>query len=522
MKFATYYIALASLMGVMTMSGCANNDVEANDTQKKVVATTFGVSLPNTDSRVALTDQDPNGVKFAWAKDDQIGIMVANINNTGGVNPGTNGDHRQTYAQGSGTTTVTPTGDIGLFQAHLNSGENTASGSFGLNGYSLDYTKPSYYLFYGFYPPSLTVKNLDVQTASKGPWKDMSYVVDYSATQKGTLADVQSRAVMVGFTGGGNDFSASKISLKNVTSILRLKLNFGVDLKNITGVGVGGPLLPSGDLDIIFRTKETMYIRSDGATTDPTDITTRGYLVTFDTPQSTTNKELTVYLAVLPQTCTESPVIKVTSNGHSLTYSMKQAPTFVAGKVHTITAQMVPPDDAAPVAMSNVSVGDVIYSDGTCSPYEYYMSWKATNSSVLTSHTPVGICIYTGEQLADADDNANKRTYTKPSTFHGYMIALSDAASGVTSLAEAQTKAEAYTTNISSFSDGWFLPSSIISEKLVNNTAIDELSGVGTILAWGDYYNNSTGFYYDKNIIKTNSVSNPQLTSGNVRSVAAI
>lgn len=520
MKIATYYIALASLMGVMTMSGCANNDVEANDTQKKVVATTFGVSLPNTDSRVALTDQDPNGVKFAWAKDDQIGIMVANINNKGGVNPGTNGDHRQIYVQGSGTTTVTSTGDIGLFQAHLYSGENTASGSFGLNGYSLDYDTPSNYLFYGFYPPSLTVKNLNVQTASEDPWKDMSYVVDYSATQKGTLADVQSRAVMVGFTGGGNDFSASKISLKNVTSILRLKLNFGVDLKNITSVEVGGPL-HSGILDLILRTKETMYIRSDGATTDPTDITTAGYLVTFDTPQSTTNKELTVYLAVLPQTCTKLPVIKVTSNGHSLTYTMNQAPTFVAGKVHTITAQMVPPANAAPVAMSNVSVGDVIYSDGTCSPYEYYMYWKAKKSSVWTSHTPVGICIYTGEQLVDADDNGNKRTYTKPSTFHGYMIALSDAAPA-TSKTDAQTKAKAYTTDISSFSDGWFLPSTFITEKLVNNTAIDELSGVGTILAWGDYYNNSTGFYYDKNIIKTNSVSNPQLTSGNVRSVAAI
>lgn len=346
----------------------------------------------------------------------------------------------------------------------------------------------------------------------------MSYVVDYDdVIQKGTLADVQSRAVMVGFTGGGNDFSASKISLKNVTSILRLKLNFGVDLKNITGVGVNEEMLPS-----TLKTKETMYIRSDGATTDPTDITLGGYLVTFDTPQSTTNEKLTVYLAVLPQTCTESPVIKVTfSDGHFFTYTMNQAPTFVAGKVHTITAQMVPPADAAPVAMSNVSVGDVIYSDGTCSPYEYYMYWKAKNSSVLTSHTPVGICIYTGEQLADADDNGNKRTYTKPSTFHGYMIALSDAAPA-TSKTDAQTKAKDYTTDISSFSDGWFLLSSSITLKLVNNTAIDELSGVGTILAWGDYYNNLNGFIYDSKGVSNRDADYLPLTSGNVRSVAAI
>ena len=345
----------------------------------------------------------------------------------------------------------------------------------------------------------------------------MSCVVDYSATQKGTLADVQSRAVMVGFTGGGNDFSASKISLKNVTSILRLKLNFGVDLKNITNVGVDKDRLP-----FALKTKETMYIRSDGATTDPTDITLGGYSVTFDTPQATTNKELTVYLAVLPQTCTGLPEIKVTfSDGNSLNYTMNKVPTFVAGKVHTITAQMVPPANAAPVAMSNVSVGDVIYSDGTCSPYVYYKYWKDTNSSVLTSHTPVGICIYTGEQLADADDDANKRTYTKPSTFHGYMIALSDAASGVTSRTDAQAKAKAYTTNISSFSDGWFLPSSYITLKLVKNTAIDELSGVGTELTGEFYYNNYTSFVYDGKNIITNNVSTI-ITSGNVRSVAAI
>lgn len=340
MKFATYYIALVSLMGAMTMSGCANNDIDDNDTQNTMGTTTFGVTLPNnTDSRVALTDQDPNGLKFAWSKGDQIGILVANTNNLGGVISGTNADYRVDYVEGTEAATVTQTSDIGIFKAHLSKGENTASGTFSLNGYNLEYPTFTNKLFYGFYPSTLTVKNLDLQNQGQGAWRDMSYAVDYSATQDGTIDYVASHAVMVGSAKGAESFDSQKMSLQNATSILRLKLTFPIQVSSLSFHFIAKDA--SGNDQLV--TKETMYIRSDGGTTAPSDITKGSYSVFYSGSHS--QYVYTVYLAVLPQTCTVAPKITCSASveggsGGPFVYQMKSIPTFVAGKVHTINATM--------------------------------------------------------------------------------------------------------------------------------------------------------------------------------------
>ena len=143
-------------------------------------------------------------------------------------------------------------------------------------------------------------------------------------------------------------------------------------------------------------------------------------------------------------------------------------------------------------ALENIKLGDIVYSDGTLSSAENYTTYGKYR-------TPIGVCFYVGSQLYDGENGSNYvtdlsdvsncgyRKYTKPSTFHGYILALNDVAN--TNWDASITSAKNYNTtvDISSISDGWYLPSITqgvqfnANMSVINNT-LTTLGNKATIL----------------------------------------
>jgi hypothetical protein len=136
----------------------------------------------------------------------------------------------------------------------------------------------------------------------------------------------------------------------------------------------------------------------------------------------------------------------------TLTISMNDGTAIIASRTLAVTR------------MVGVAVGDIIYSDGSYSKASDYATYKMSKS-------PVGVCFSTGRLYDGENDTINVakwaetsklgyRPLKRPVKFHGYMIALKDAASKVT-WAEAKAAVATYNAavNVSIFTDGWYLPS---------------------------------------------------------------
>jgi hypothetical protein len=122
-----------------------------------------------------------------------------------------------------------------------------------------------------------------------------------------------------------------------------------------------------------------------------------------------------------------------------------------------------------------VAIGDVIYSDGTCSPYSSFETYGHLR-------TPVGVCFSTTRAYDGVNDtiyvnnldSAYKLGYrplTKPAKFHGYMVALKNASTSAVLWIMAKSEVSSFNTavNVSAFTDGWYLPSCAALWQLCNN-----------------------------------------------------
>jgi hypothetical protein len=150
-----------------------------------------------------------------------------------------------------------------------------------------------------------------------------------------------------------------------------------------------------------------------------------------------------------------SPIAESMFSLLTLTISMKDGTSLVASRTLQFSRNN----------LVRVQVGDIVYSDGTCSPTSSFTTYGA-------GRTPVGVCFATGRLYDGENDNiyvANWgetsklgfRTLTKPAKFHGYMIALKNATDSVVTWANAKAAVATYNAavDVSAFTDGWYLPS---------------------------------------------------------------
>jgi hypothetical protein len=121
--------------------------------------------------------------------------------------------------------------------------------------------------------------------------------------------------------------------------------------------------------------------------------------------------------------------------------------------------------------LQHVEIGDVVYSDGTCSSATEFATYGK-------SHTAVGICFFARQRVYDNEnDNVLVSDNTDPSVigyrdvtrgqFLGYMVSLVNAAD-TAKWEAAKTAVQAFDkkVDINYISDGWFLPSMPLITKL--------------------------------------------------------
>lgn len=132
----------------------------------------------------------------------------------------------------------------------------------------------------------------------------------------------------------------------------------------------------------------------------------------------------------------------------------------------------------------SLTVGDYYMSDGTLLPKDATLSDEQKANCI-------GIVFYVGKHSNDGG------TYTSPTTVHGYVAALKDAASGI-NWYTAKSAAEAYTVNgkgAPAKTSGWFLPSLSLLQAASNNISDEQFTSVGgEALAYFKY--NNTYYYY--------------------------
>jgi hypothetical protein len=222
-----------------------------------------------------------------------------------------------------------------------------------------------------------------------------------------------------------------------------------------------------------------------------------------------------------------SPIAESVFSLLTLTISMKDGTTLVASRTLQFNRNN----------LIRVQVGDIVYSDGTCSP----ASSLATYGS---GRTAIGVCFLAHGRLIDGENDAiyvtgwdesfklGYRTFKKPSVLHGYIVALNNATTSDVSLANAKAAVSSYNTavDISSISDGWFLPAyQLIDRWREVHGAIDStLSVLGTSLAtnisaktWcSTNYSTAQGWTYILSFNKVNSENKTNLAAA--RMVAII
>lgn len=432
---------------------------------------TVGASTPSAGSRVNLTDDGATTEVF-WKALDQIKVANATQNESTTFTCGQ-------AAAGSSTAT---------FAASLS--DPYAEGD----------------SLYAFYPIALSVTENNKAAVDYG-------TQSYSDLES-QLNEMSEETAMYAYAKYAG--ASTSLNFNSAASVLRLKLTFPDSVK-ITKITLSAKGLV---------TKATMTVNADGTLTwtkpDTGDMT-----ATFSTPVSASaNTELATYMLSVPQdSLNDIKITAVTDSDKVYMSEVTSAPASIeAGKSYSIAATMSIPK--APVGIYNLAIGDIIYSDGGNSTAANYDTYVKTHIGA----TPVGVCFYVGNQLYDGENTKigtwgnsyvadifgyTKKSFTVPTTYHGYMIALTELNNNkICTYADALISLASYnkTMSISNISSAeWFLPSVPVLAMGgfgdASNTAVmDELNNTMKILSdksitvnkvtdWGHWTNS----YFDDN-----------------------
>jgi hypothetical protein len=290
---------------MVTSIACTKEISNKNDVANSKNKITISANLP-VSSKANFVDEG-SGIKAYWSNDDSIKIVNKSVN-----------------------------GAKGVFYSHGN-GQNSTAASFSGNC-----NMNSGNILYAYYPANVSVNNNGSGAA----------LVDYSL-QDGTLAYVQNHSVMCAKTSYNSNNNIPSFTLSNSqTSILRLNLEFYKDV-NIKVIVVQAPR------GLVTRTEMTpdSLLKSKNVSGN--------MVVYYDTPVSTTNKKLTIYMCAIPQTIYKLKITVRDTDGNIYAYktSGENYITLKGGQVHSFNKSWGGPKFY--MEDTPVKVGDFYYDDST-------------------------------------------------------------------------------------------------------------------------------------------------------------
>jgi hypothetical protein len=279
-------LGLAAILPALT--SCSSEDSVSGESDRALTKVAVSATINLGDSRVELSDNGiGKGLKESWSTTDAFVIQDAN------------------------TLTASPTV---VTKTTSNEGETTST-------FTGDLYVGANDVLYGYYPSTLSLTSGSAQA-----------LVNY-ASQGGTLAKVQKQAIMTATT----TYTTSAVTdfpFSNATAILRVRVNLPVtEATQVTKLTISGTDLYN---------KKYITLASGGSSW--TNATLGDQVVIPNATNSTdngmtdANGELTMYVAVIPQTLSSGfTVTAQTTNGNTYTYTLGAA-TFAKSNVQTVNS----------------------------------------------------------------------------------------------------------------------------------------------------------------------------------------